>query len=305
MGGPAGEVAGAVGQEADELEAFGEDGAVGGLHLVGEEEEDGGRGGVVGGVDQEGAAAEEVGVAFEQHVDHRQHQRVARVEEDGGFEARRVGGLEGGGVEADAFVLAEDGFGFAAVAAGDAAVAFAEEGGDVGDLVAAGLAAVEGAAERGEGAEEEGADEAGLEAAGFGAVHLLLHPVEAGGGERFLGEGVAFEQRLQVGVIEAVFDLAVEVGADRGILVVADRLDEQVAEAFLLEDLAEHVEDLALEGVAFGGDLLEEAVPDGALAGFAGHEAPEVAGFGLPDAVDPAKALLQPVGVPRQVIIDH
>src|ERR1019366_10004435 len=42
-----------------------------------------------------------------------------------------------------------------------------------------------------------------------------------------------------------------------------------------------------------------------ALAGFLGDEVPEMAYLGLADAVDAAEALLNPVGIPWQVIIHH
>ena len=44
---------------------------------------------------------------------------------------------------------------------------------------------------------------------------------------------------------------------------------------------------------------------DIAFAGFLGNQIPEVADFGLADAVNTAKALLQAVRVPRQVVVDH
>ena len=44
---------------------------------------------------------------------------------------------------------------------------------------------------------------------------------------------------------------------------------------------------------------------DVAFAGFLGDQVPEVADLGLADAVDAAEALLEAVGVPRQVVVDH
>jgi hypothetical protein len=46
-------------------------------------------------------------------------------------------------------------------------------------------------------------------------------------------------------------------------------------------------------------------VEDLALAGVAGDEVPQAAHLGLPDPVDPAEPLLDAVGVPRQVVVDH
>ena len=72
-----------------------------------------------------------------------------------------------------------------------------------------------------------------------------------------------------------------------------------------LEQLAEHVEDLAAERLARLLQLLEQAGVDLALAGVGGDQVPEVADLGLADAVDAAEALLDPVGVPGQVVVDH
>ena len=42
-----------------------------------------------------------------------------------------------------------------------------------------------------------------------------------------------------------------------------------------------------------------------ALTGLLRHQIPQVADFGLADAIDAAEALLDPVGIPGQVVIDH
>ena len=44
---------------------------------------------------------------------------------------------------------------------------------------------------------------------------------------------------------------------------------------------------------------------DLALAGVVGDQVPQVADLGLADAVDAAEPLLDPVRVPRQVVVDH
>ena len=51
--------------------------------------------------------------------------------------------------------------------------------------------------------------------------------------------------------------------------------------------------------------LLQQRAVDVALAGLLGHQVPQVADLGLADAVDAAEALLDAVGVPRQVVVHH
>src|SRR5574342_968278 len=49
--------------------------------------------------------------------------------------------------------------------------------------------------------------------------------------------------------------------------------------------------------------LLQQGLVDVPFTRLHGHQVPQVADLRLPDAVDAPKALLQPVGVPRQVVV--
>ncbi len=102
-----------------------------------------------------------------------------------------------------------------------------------------------------------------------------------------------------------VVDDLQEARLDLGLLAVADRLDQEVAQRLLLEQLAEDVVDPAAERLARRFELLQEAGVDGALAGLVRDQVPEVADLGLADPVDAAEALLEAVGVPGQVVVDH
>src|SRR5690606_24106126 len=86
---------------------------------------------------------------------------------------------------------------------------------------------------------------------------------------------------------------------------VADGLDQQILEAPLLKDFTEDVEYAAAESLAFDFQFVEQALEYVAFTGFRGHHVPQVADFGLTDAVDTAEALLKAVGVPGQIVIDH
>ena len=65
------------------------------------------------------------------------------------------------------------------------------------------------------------------------------------------------------------------------------------------------VEDLVAEGDAHVLHLLQQHVQDVALAGVGGDQVEDVHVIGLADPVDAAHPLLQPVGVPRDVVVDH
>ena len=115
----------------------------------------------------------------------------------------------------------------------------------------------------------------------------------------------AFGDELVQALADGRVDDLVEPGADLGVVAVADRLEEEVAQRVALERLAEHVEDLAVVGLALLLDLGEQLGEDGAFPGVGRDEVPQVADLGLADAVDAAEALLDPVRVPREVVVDH
>ena len=102
-------------------------------------------------------------------------------------------------------------------------------------------------------------------------------------------------------------DLLEEPLAHLGLVAVADRLEQQAAQRRVLEDalVGEHVEDLVAERLALLLELVEQALEHLALAGLVGHQVPEVADLGLPDAVDAPEALLDAVRVPGQVVVHH
>ena len=75
--------------------------------------------------------------------------------------------------------------------------------------------------------------------------------------------------------------------------------------AWPFEQFAEHVVDLAAERRARLLQLFQQAPIDLALARVGGAQVPKVADLGLADAMDAAEALLHPVRVPGQVVVDH
>ena len=80
---------------------------------------------------------------------------------------------------------------------------------------------------------------------------------------------------------------------------------QQLTQRGLDERLAEDVEHLAAVGFALLLDLGQQPGEHLALAGVSGDEVPQPADLFLADAVDAAEALLDAVGVPRQVVVDH
>ena len=114
------------GFDADELQPLGEDLAVAGFDLVGEQEEQRRLVAIVGRVHKDRALAEQVAVLFQKQVADGEHERMAgmmSIAREGPGLVERADGFLG---EADALVAFEDRREFAAVAAGDEAVALAD-----------------------------------------------------------------------------------------------------------------------------------------------------------------------------------
>src|SRR5690606_41696315 len=108
------------------------------------------------------------------------------------------------------------------------------------------------------------------------------------------------------GAVDRVVDGLGEARPHLGSVAVADGLDDEVAEGLAFElKLAQHVEDLAAQSLPRLFELLQKATIDVALPRLRGDEIPEVANFGLPDAVDAAEALLEAIRIPRQVVVHH
>ena len=105
--------------------------------------------------------------------------------------------------------------------------------------------------------------------------------------------------------IERPLHPAQQAGTDRGVLAIANGFDQQVLQTLLLKHFAQDVKHPAPECLPLGVEFLEQALEHIALARFRGHHVPEVADLGLANAMDTAKALFQPVGVPWQVVVDH
>ena len=217
--------------------------------------------------------------------------RVPRSEQVG---ARLAVGLDVREVEGNAVVLGGD----------RAVLAGADLGGHVGDLVASLLALGDAAAEPGEGGLEGQLDVVRLQAAGAGLIHRCAQRAEVGVGE-VIGSQCPLVEDLLEPVADAGVDDLMHLRLHVGPLAVVDGVQQQVAQRGLVERFAEHVEDLAAVGLALLLDLVQQPGEDLAFAGVAGDEVPQPADLFLADAVDAAEALLDAVGVPRQVVVDH
>lgn len=145
----------------------------------------------------------------------------------------------------------------------------------------------------------------GLKATGLGSFHLVADVLDALGVQGVVDERAIVDEVAESLGVQAFVDDAVEVGADIGLFAIADGSDQEILEGLVTKDLAQDIKDRAAELVTLAGQLLEEALPDLALAGFMGNEVPEVAHLPLADSMDAAEALLDSIGVPRQVVVDH
>ena len=249
-------------------------------------------------VDQYGAALQDGAEILDGRLDDGVQQRMARSDEGGRREAAGPDAVE---FEGDALVVVGDGRP-PVQAAGRVADSF----GDAGDLVPAPLAAADASAQTFEGGDEERGDIARLEP----PLPRRLHPgadlVQVQGAEH-LGVQGAFLDHLLQSVRDPLVDDVVELGLDIGPIPVANRFDEQIAQRALPEGagIPEDVEEIAVVGGRHLGDLGQQPGEHVALASTLGHHIPQVAHLPLADAVDSAESLLDPIRIPRQVIVDH
>ena len=145
----------------------------------------------------------------------------------------------------------------------------------------------------------------GLQPPGRRPLHLLAHPLDGHGVEPFAGELVAGDEAVDVVDVDGAVDRPEQAFAHVRPFAVADRLHEELAQRPRLEQLAEDVVDPAPQRLPGRLELLQQPPVNRAFPRLARHQVPEVTDLGLTDPVDPAETLLQAVGVPRQVVVDH
>ena len=204
-------------------------------------------------------------------------------------------------LESDALVALEH-----RIARPDLTITIAHQSWYVSDLVATRLALSGCSAQALEGFVEERLDIVWLQAARIGALHLFTHVRHTVRIHHVMSKRSLFDQTFEVLSIDAVFDGMSEARAHLRLVAVADGFDQKVAQHPSLElELAQYVEDLSSERLSRFLELLKEPAIHVALASLFGHQVPEMADFGLTNAVDATEALLEAVGVPRQIVVHH
>src|SRR5690606_10609480 len=203
-------------------------------------------------------------------------------------------------LEADALVLLLD-----RCAAADLAIALADAERDVRDFPTAFLAALDLAAEVLERLDEEALDVMGLETLRLGPFHLDPQLMHAGRRHRVVGQLSALKQIQEMLLINCAIDGLEQLGLHVFLLAILDSLHEQIAQRRSLEEFTQHVVDAAPQGLPRRFELLEKSRVHLAFTGVRGNEVPEMAYLGLANSVNPPEPLLDLVGVPRQVVVDH
>ncbi|MNT13821.1 hypothetical protein D3C72_1488020 [compost metagenome] len=86
---------------------------------------------------------------------------------------------------------------------------------------------------------------------------------------------------------------------------VANGFDQQILKRHVVEGLTKDVEHFTAQSLLFNLQLFEQLLEYFTFAGFVGNNVPQMADLILTNSVDTAETLLQTVGVPGQVVIDH
>jgi hypothetical protein len=246
-------------------------------------------------VDQYRAPTEEVAVAFERDVERGAEQRMPRMDKRGKRLTRRVDKRL---LEGDPLVPRQNWF-----AESDRSIAIPDRRRNMGDFVASALALLHRSAKPLERLEEEGLYVMRLEASCFGALHLLADVHDSTRVHRVVDEDLLVEEVANLARVEGVLDHLGQASADVGLITISNGLEEQIPKGSTVKlHLAEDIEDLATERVPSFLQLDQKRLIDVALAGLLSDQVPQVTDLCLTDAMDPAEALFDPVGVPRQVV---
>ena len=249
-------------------------------------------------IDQHGPPPQQVSMSLEGQVDRCIEQRVSRTDKCGKRLARRCHQRL---LEHDALVARQD-----RLSDADDSVSVADRRRHVRGFVAPRFPLLGRSAQALKRFEEERLDVVRLKPLGLGPLHLLPDSADAAGVHRIVSEGAILQKVLNLAVIERMLHNLCEPGANLGLIAVPDGLDQQILQGPALEnDLAEYVEDAAAQCPTRFLELLEQPSVNVALARLLGHEVPQMADLRLTDAVDAAEPLLEAIGIPRQIVIDH
>ena len=206
-----------------------------------------------------------------------------------------------GFLERDALISRKHG-----LAKTDQAIPAPDDRWHVSDLVPARLSLLERTAQPVERFEEKRLDIMRLEPPRFCALHLLadaVHPARVHG---VVDQGPLLQEIAQSVPIQGIGDYLCQPCAYLGPLAIPHRLDHQVPQGLSLElDLPQDIEYLTSQGLARFLQLIEEGMVDLALTGLFGHHIPQVTDFRLPDPMNPAEPLLDPIRIPGEVIVHH
>ena len=153
---------------------------------------------------------------------------------------------------------------------------------------------------------KESLNEVGLEFVCLHALHIFLDGHDRMNIHHIIGQGIFFNEFLELVPVYGVVYHFIQAGFYLGVVSIPHCLNKQVAEGAIVKcHLAKDVEHLAAKRLTFFLQLLEQALEHEALPCFGCNQIPQMANFRLADTVDTAKPLLQPVRIPRQIIVYH
>ena len=90
------------------------------------------------------------------------------------------------------------------------------------------------------------------------------------------------------------------------IISVADSLHKQFPKRLIIKgDFTKNIKNLSTERLTFLLQFGKKTLEHHPLTGLVGNKIPEIADLRLSNSVDSAEPLLQPIWIPRQIVIDH
>ena len=118
-------------------------------------------------------------------------------------------------------------------------------------------------------------------------------------------QGLFFYQPFQSLRVQGLFHLLGEAGPHLGPIAIADRLNEESSELRTAKGFTQYVKDRSAQGLPFGLQFPEKGEIHIPFPGLLSHHVPEMTHLGLADTMDASETLLDAVGIPGEVIVDH
>ena len=145
-----------------------------------------------------------------------------------------------------------------------------------------------------------------LHSPGLGPFHILMDPEDLAGIHDVASQSRFCNEVLDLPPVESLAHLPRQALPNVRLLAVPDGFQQQFAQGFAtILQPSQHVEHLTAQRLPGFIQLSQQRLVNVAFPGALCNEVPQVADFGLADAVNATEALFNAVRIPWKVVVDH